>query len=104
MRKLISRRHSIRQNIIAIIGLCLCAYFTYHAGFGTRSYFGLLDIKQQTRVLEARHATLQAEREALEKRVFSMRPDSLDADLLEEQTRVMLGYSRPDETIIIQTN
>lgn len=45
--------------------------------------------------------TVTLERTSLEGRVKHLRPDSLDLDLLEEQAKTILGFSHPDEMVII---
>ena len=37
----------------------------------------------------------------LQNQVTLLSPKSLDIDMLEERVRIMLGYSRPNETIIL---
>lgn len=45
--------------------------------------------------------TITADRMSLEVRVKHLRPESLDLDLLEEQAKIILGFSHPDERVII---
>ena len=40
------------------------------------------------------------ERERMERRVKLMQPGKVDPDMLDEQSRASLGYSRPDELTI----
>ena len=46
--KFIAHRYTIRQNLLSIFCFCLSIYFTYHAAFGTRSYFQLLTLERET--------------------------------------------------------
>jgi cell division protein FtsB len=101
MRKLIAQRYLIRRNLLGIIALCLCVYFTYHLTFGTRSYFRLLGFEHETARLAVTYDNLHAQRVTLEDKVVRLRPSSLDPDLLEERVREVLGYTRPDERIIL---
>ena len=48
------------------------------------------------------HDGLRNTKERLQNRVKLLNPNSLDTDMLEERVRFMLGYSRPDETIILK--
>lgn len=102
MKRLIEQRYTLKQNILTIIGMCLCLYFSYHLLFGTRSYLSLVILDRNTERLAASYDDLRAERETLESRVRKLRPDSLDRDLLEEQARFVLGYGYPEERIILQ--
>lgn len=45
--------------------------------------------------------TLKRDREALERRVLLMRPERADPDLLEEEARKTLNYSKPNEIIVL---
>lgn len=47
-------------------------------------------------------AALEGRRSALEARVVMLRPQSVNADFLEERARLVLGVSADDETIIVQ--
>ena len=44
---------------------------------------------------------VRSEREALEHRVSLLHPQTLDADMLDEMARRVLGLGRPDEIIIL---
>ena len=45
---------------------------------------------------------LRARRQALEVHVKLLRAESLDADMLDESARRMLGYARPDEIVSLR--
>lgn len=99
-----SQRYMIRRNLLTIIGFCLCAYFTYHIAFGDRSWAQLQSLERETAKISIEYETLHKQRVSLESRVVRLRPGSLDPDLLEERARYVLGYVRPDESVIIRTN
>jgi cell division protein FtsB len=50
--------------------------------------------------LKAELAALKDEREALERRTASLRPNSLDADVVDIESRLSLNMLRPDEVVI----
>ena len=102
MRRLIERRYVIRGNLLVIIGVTLALYFSYHIGFGERSYLRLMALENAETNLSAQYDQLHAQRVALEEKVVRLRPGSLDPDLLEERARYVLGYVRPDEKVILQ--
>ena len=102
MKKLIAQRYVIRQNLLAIIGFCLCFYFSYHTLLGQRSYMRLLTLDRQVAEITQIHDNLEAERVVLEKKVAMLRPGSIDKDLLEERARYMLGYGYEGERVILE--
>lgn len=102
MKRLIDKRYLVRQNLVAVIGICLSLYFTYHLIAGERSVLRLVSLDRQVEAQHATLANLTAERETLEKRVVMMRPGSIDRDLLEERARLILGYTGENEQILLQ--
>jgi len=104
MKTLIRKRYIIKQNLIAIIGFCLCFYFSYHAMLGERSYLRLITLEREVAKVEAEYEVYYAQRSALERRVVMLRPGSIDPDLLEERARYVLGYARPDERLVFGVN
>lgn len=101
MKRLIEQRYVVRQNILTIIGIGLTVYFAYHIGMGERSRFRLMTLESQAVKIESEYESVLAKREQLEARVIKLRPGSIDADLLEERARNVLGYARPDEHVVI---
>lgn len=102
MRRLIEQRYAIRRNLPGIIGLILAVYFSYHIGFGERSYGRLRALENQIVHLSSDYEQLHGQRTALEDRVTRLRPGSLDPDLLEERARYVLGYVKLGETVIVR--
>jgi cell division protein FtsB len=81
-----------------------CAFFVYlafHLAHGDRGYFALKGIEDKRAAAEARYEKVLAEREALEANVRMLRPASLDADLLEERARIVLGFVEADEVVVM---
>ena len=77
--------------------MALVVYFSYFAVFGNH---GLLRWSKLEAAVEAKQAEfdrLREERVALQRRVSLMRPESVDADMLEEQARARLGLTEADE-------
>ena len=103
MNRFLEKRHVLRRNLVAIIGICLSFYFSYHLVAGPRGYFRLIYLQSQVTSVSADYEVVKAEREAVEKKVVMMRPGSVDRDLLEEQAREVLGYYYPDEIILRQS-
>ncbi len=101
MKRLIEQRYVVHRNILTIVGLCLCVYFSWHIVAGERSTFRLMSLERQIAKTEAEYQKTKAQREHLESKVTKLRPGSIDPDLLEERARTLLGYARPDEQIVI---
>ncbi len=104
MRALLARRLILKKNLPMIIGMCLAFYFCYHALWGGRSYVNLMILENRISNVEQEYNQLSAERAALEKKVSQLRPGSIDPDLLEERARYILGFVRPDETLVLGVN
>jgi cell division protein FtsB len=102
VKRLIEQRYVFRQNLIAVIGVCLSFYFCYHLIAGERSYLRLVSLDRQIVTTEQQHDQTKAEREALEQKVVMMRPGSVNRDLLEEQSRKVLGFHYKDEKVLIK--
>ena len=102
MKGFIEKRYILRRNMLAIIGVCLSFYFSYHLVAGHRGYFRLMSLEHQIADVTEKHAELKAERQAVEKKVVMMRPGSIDRDLLDERARYVLGYTHKDEYILLQ--
>lgn len=102
MKRLIEKRYIVRQNLIAIIGICLSVYFAYHLVAGHRSALRLMSLETQIATQTDILAEKSTQRADLEEKVVMMRPGSIDRDLLEEQVRKTLGYRAAGEKIIIQ--
>ncbi len=96
-----SHHHLFRENILALIGICLCLYFSYHAVLGNRSLVKLYTLEKQIETMSQKNTTLAFTKDSLQKNVVMMRPGSVNKDLLEEQVRLSLGYKRSDEIVIL---
>jgi cell division protein FtsB len=85
----------------SLLGVCLCVYFGYHAVQGDRGIIRLMQLKQDIKIAEEQRALTWSERKALEDRVASLKPGSLDADMIEERARILLNMGREGELIIL---
>ncbi len=77
------------------------SYFAYHVVHGDRGvlHANLLHREVEERSLQL--AELSTERHELEARVRGLRRGSLDLDLLEEQSRRVLGYGAESDAMIL---
>ena len=95
-------RRAARGWSFPLLIMALVVYFSYFAVFGNH---GLLRWSKLEAAVEAKQAEvdrLREERVALQRRVSLMRPESVDADMLEEQARARLGLTEADEVVILK--
>jgi cell division protein FtsB len=94
----------LRRRIFQILGPvfagAVVSYFAYYTVEGEKGLLALTRMKAEASQEDAALAALKEKREALEAKVMSLRPDSLDIDRLDERTRTLLNDSRPDELIV----
>lgn len=81
--------------------LLLVAYFSFHAFNGEGSIHALRALKEQEIELQALASSVSEHRAYLEHRTASLSGPVIDPDMLEEQVRHRLGFTHPDEVIIL---
>lgn len=101
MPKLRRPKKRISQIFWSLIGALIVGYFLYHTIQGDRGWFAMLRMQHEVDVAESNLATLQKEREEYQHKTQLLRKESLDPDLLEEKSRELLNYSKPNEIIIL---
>jgi cell division protein FtsB len=101
---MVARSHhaplKLRRFVVPMIMLVMAFYFAFYMVFGPRGLLALHRMEAELQAAKMEHANLLARREALDKDVKLMRPDSLDPDMADEQARRGLGYTRPDDIIV----
>lgn len=75
-------------------------YLTFHALSGERGVYALLKEERKLEVLQTELDNVTAQRKDLEHRVRLMSAGSLDLDLLDEQSRSLLGNASENELVI----
>ena len=93
-------RRRFTKVIGPVVAASLLGYFSYHliqGNHGLRAYWRLKDELVQS---ELRLAELTRNRDNLKHHVALMK-DTICPDLLDEQVRKTLGYSDPQEVVII---
>jgi cell division protein FtsB len=75
-------------------------YLTFHALSGERGIYALLVEERKLEVLKSDLADITAQRKDLEHRTRLLSADSLDLDLLDEQSRALLNEANEDEVVI----
>ena len=101
MKQLLEHNDLVRKNLLTLVGLGLCFYFSYHLLQGERSYFRYLSLQQTITDMKKDNDKLKSDRSNLETRVSMLRSGSIDKDLLEERARIVLGYRNQGEKDIL---
>jgi cell division protein FtsB len=83
-----------------LLGLTLF-YFLYHAIQGERGLFGWMALSKACELQELHLQALELEKEELGTKVGLMSQD-IDPDLLDYQVRLLLGYTAPNEMVILE--
>lgn len=89
-------RHFAPTLVMGVFGL----YFAFYMLFGPHGYIALQRLETRHIMTKHEYDVLKEQRQALEADVKLMRPNSLDRDMADEQTRRVLGYTHPDEVVI----
>jgi cell division protein FtsB len=95
-------RRRARHVIGPFLGLTAVVYFAYHTVQGDRGLLAWWRLNQEIKQAEETLGQLEGERDKLDQRARLLRPDHLDADMLEERARIMLGLGRDDEVIVLR--
>ena len=90
-----------RHVLFPAFGVCAVLYFVYHGINGTRGLLAWRVLEKEVQSTQAEFDRTRGEREALERRVKLLYPESLDPDMLDESARRLLNYGRPDEIVIL---
>lgn len=89
-----------RRMTVQIVGALFVCYFLVHAFHGDRGIIAWMHLQKQVSVAENTLAETRVTRERFQRHINLLRSEQLDADMLDERTRVMTGLVRPDELII----
>lgn len=94
-------RARARHVVGPILGILVMAYFGYHLVHGERGLLAWWQLKQDVKTASRQRAEVAEGRRILEHRVRLLNPGTLDPDMLEERARLMLGFGRSDDMIIL---
>lgn len=61
----------------------------------------MLRLKNEVNAAQDNLSQLQKEHQQLDHRIHMMRPEGMDPDLLDEESRKALNYTKPNEVIIL---
>jgi cell division protein FtsB len=102
MKRASDQSKRIRHVLAPLLGSALIAYFAYHMVQGDRGLLAWWQLRYQIEAADQDLARVTDERAQLTHRISLMRPESLDLDMLDEETRDVLALARPNELLIIQ--
>ncbi len=95
--------HRLSQKAIApFLALSVVGYFIYHSIQGDRGILAWVQLQERLTHSLGELNTVMKERQELEEKVQDLRPESINRDLLDQQVRLKLGYTRPDEVVILK--
>jgi cell division protein FtsB len=83
-----------------LIAASFLAYFGYHTFSGSFGIWAMDRLNADAARLSTELKGLKAEHDQLDAQVATLRPNSLDADVVDMQARVALNVMRPDEVVI----
>ena len=86
--------------IVMTVAFSLLGYFGWHGYYGPRSFDHRDALQAKAQALDQKLAQIRDERQALERKVSLMRPQSIDPDMLEELARSTLDYGKPGDLIV----
>ena len=93
-------KRRLRDALMPLGFAALCGYFAWHSQHGD---FGLMARGRKLEEIASARATLakvEADRDALERRVAGLRGDRIDRDQLDERARTLLNLVGKDELVV----
>ena len=94
-------RLTVRFILWPTIWATIILYITFHTIQGERGLIAFMQIHGEVLAAKKTQQPLISKKNRLQNKVTLLSLKSLDTDMLEERVRIMLGYSRPNETIIL---
>jgi cell division protein FtsB len=95
------RKKSVFRRLwMPLVTIGFLSYFGYHAFSGSFGIWAMDRLEIDAARLTVDRDRLAAERVALERQVATVRPSSLDADVIDLEARTALNLMRPDEVVI----
>ena len=89
----------LRNVGLTLTLVVLLIYFLFHAINGERGVLSFFRLSNKFEKLHAELEAVRADRIQLEHKVNLLRSNSLDLDLLEEQSKKLLGFARKNEIV-----
>lgn len=95
------RRPRPLRIVALVISALLLVYFAFYALYGDRGLLAQRRLERDVAITADKLEKMKAERLLLEKKTSGLRPESLDADLIDEQARKQLGITKEGEQVIV---
>lgn len=84
------------------LALSVVGYFIYHSIQGDRGILAWMQLQERLLTAQSQVQEIIKIRQELEGKVKNLRPESINRDLLDQQVRLQLGYTHPDEVVILK--
>jgi hypothetical protein len=92
---------NLMHNLASVTLACIVGYFMYHTVQGDHGWLTMVRLKGEVSAAQSTLSQLQKTHQVLEHRVDMLRSSHIDPDLLDEESRSMLNYSKPNDVIIL---
>ncbi len=90
----------LKNNSIFYIGIFLSVYFAFHTVTGDRGFIRMVELQDKLEASQQISSQYLKEKNELESKVKLLSSNSLDRDMLEERSRVILNVIDEDEFVI----
>ncbi len=88
--------------VLPLLTLVCLSYFGFHAFHGSFGIYSSEQLETQKKVLTEQLALRTNEREALERQVALLEDGTVERDMLDEQARRALNFSKPSDLTILR--
>ena len=93
-------RRYVFDVTVMLVCFALLGFFGWHAQYGPRGFANQTQLIEKVVKLEGEHDAIKARREALDRRVSLLRPETIDPDMLDEAARRTLGFAGESDLIV----
>ena len=93
------RRHRL-EFLVSLASLAVLGYLVWQGFYGPRSFHYRDNLTNQLAQSKADFLSVLNQRKTLEARVQQMRPESVDADLLDEFARRDFNMAKPTDLVV----
>jgi cell division protein FtsB len=100
---MITRQHKksfARRLVLPLVAVAVVGYFGYHAFTGAFGIWAMDRLETDGARLRVERDQLEAQRASLQTAVNTLRPETLDADVVDFEAREALNLLRPDEVVV----
>jgi cell division protein FtsB len=100
----VAKRKRSGLSLWVVMVSIVLLYLVFHALNGNHGLYAYLKEQRRYEVQQITLAERVEQKESLQTKVNHLSDDSLDLDLLDERARTVLGYSHPQEQIILENS